>query len=102
MASATTPGSRVVQVDGVDVLIDGEGAETVVLRDRFAGIYRKFVLREGRLVGCVLVGDMQGALFYLGLIICLPIATLLTKAAGIGLDGYLHLVASPGCWRPFA
>ena len=46
----------------------GEGAETVVLRDRFAGIYRKFVLREGRLAGCVLVGDTQGALFYLGLI----------------------------------
>ncbi|HEV7339316.1 MAG TPA: FAD-dependent oxidoreductase [Bosea sp. (in: a-proteobacteria)] len=46
----------------------GEGAETVVLRDRGAGIYRKFVLREGRLAGCVLVGDTQGALFYLGLI----------------------------------
>ena len=46
----------------------GEADETVVLRDRFAGIYRKFVLREGRLAGCVLVGDTQGALFYLGLI----------------------------------
>lgn len=46
----------------------GEGAETVVLRDRLGGIYRKFVLRDGRLVGCVLVGDTQGALFYLGLI----------------------------------
>lgn len=46
----------------------GEGAEIVVLRDRAAGIYRKFVLREGRLAGCVLVGDTQGALFYLGLI----------------------------------
>ena len=46
----------------------GEGAETMVLRDRGAGIYRKFVLREGRLAGCVLVGDTQGALFYLGLI----------------------------------
>lgn len=46
----------------------GEGAEIVVLRDPVAGIYRKFVLREGRLVGCVLVGDTQGALFYLGLI----------------------------------
>lgn len=46
----------------------GEDDETVVLRDRFAGIYRKFVLREGRLAGCVLVGDTQGALFYLGLI----------------------------------
>jgi nitrite reductase (NADH) large subunit len=46
----------------------GEGAEIVVLRDRFAGVYRKFVLREGRLAGCVLVGDTTGALFYLGLI----------------------------------
>jgi nitrite reductase (NADH) large subunit len=46
----------------------GEGAEVVVLRDPVAGIYRKFVLREGRLAGCVLVGDTQGALFYLGLI----------------------------------
>lgn len=46
----------------------GEDDETLVLRDRFAGIYRKFVLREGRLAGCVLVGDTQGALFYLGLI----------------------------------
>ena len=46
----------------------GEGAETVLLRDPAAGIYRKFVLRDGRLAGCVLVGDTQGALFYLGLI----------------------------------
>ncbi|WP_332695944.1 NAD(P)/FAD-dependent oxidoreductase, partial [Bosea sp. (in: a-proteobacteria)] len=46
----------------------GEGAEVVVLRDRGVGIYRKFVLRDGRLAGCVLVGDTQGALFYLGLI----------------------------------
>ncbi|MDR6872965.1 nitrite reductase (NADH) large subunit [Bosea sp. BE125] len=46
----------------------GEGAEILVLRDPTAGIYRKFVLREGRLAGCVLVGDTQGALFYLGLI----------------------------------
>lgn len=46
----------------------GEGAETVLLSDRDAGIYRKFVLREGRLAGCVLVGDTRGALFYLGLI----------------------------------
>lgn len=46
----------------------GEGAEVVVLRDRAAGIYRKFVLRDGRLAGCILVGDTQGALFYLGLI----------------------------------
>ncbi|WNJ88893.1 NAD(P)/FAD-dependent oxidoreductase [Bosea sp. 685] len=46
----------------------GEGTEVLVLRDPAAGIYRKFVLRDGRLAGCVLVGDTQGALFYLGLI----------------------------------
>jgi len=46
----------------------GEGAETILLRDRAAGLYRKFVLREGMLAGCILVGDTQGALFYLGLI----------------------------------
>ncbi|RXT56484.1 assimilatory nitrite reductase large subunit [Bosea sp. Tri-44] len=46
----------------------GEGAEVMVLRDPSAGIYRKFVLRQGRLAGCVLVGDTTGALFYLGLI----------------------------------
>ncbi|MGW9333672.1 NAD(P)/FAD-dependent oxidoreductase [Bosea sp. NPDC055594] len=62
-----------LKVSGVGVFSAGEfeaseGAETVVLRDRSAGIYRKFVLREGRLAGCVLVGDTQGALFYLGLI----------------------------------
>lgn len=62
-----------LKVSGVGVFSAGEfeagdGTETVVLRDPAAGIYRKFVLRDGRLVGCVLVGDTQGALFYLGLI----------------------------------
>lgn len=62
-----------LKVSGVGVFSAGEfeagaGAETLVLRDGAAGIYRKFVLREGRLSGCVLVGDTKGALFYLGLI----------------------------------
>ncbi|MGN6095704.1 MAG: NAD(P)/FAD-dependent oxidoreductase [Bosea sp. (in: a-proteobacteria)] len=62
-----------LKVSGVGVFSAGEfeagdGAETVVLRDPAAGVYRKFVLRGGRLAGCVLVGDTQGALFYLGLI----------------------------------
>jgi len=62
-----------LKVSGVGVFSAGEfeardGAETVVLRDPAGGIYRKFVLRDGRLAGCVLVGDTQGALFYLGLI----------------------------------
>ena len=62
-----------LKVSGVGVFSAGEfeagdGAQTMVLRDRASGVYRKFVLREGRLVGCVLVGDTRGALFYLGLI----------------------------------
>ncbi|WP_186419265.1 FAD-dependent oxidoreductase [Bosea sp. CS1GBMeth4] len=62
-----------LKVSGVGVFSAGEfeagaGAQTVVLRDASGGIYRKFVLREGRLAGCVLVGDTSGALFYLGLI----------------------------------
>lgn len=46
----------------------GEGAQTIVLRDSATGLYRKFVIRDGRLIGCVLVGETQGALFYLRLI----------------------------------
>lgn len=73
---AAYPGSLLstnLKVSGVGVFSAGEfeageGAETVVLRDPASGIYRKFVLREGRLAGCVLVGDTRGALFYLGLI----------------------------------
>lgn len=62
-----------LKVSGVGVFSAGDfeaadGDETVLLRDRAAGIYRKFVLRDGRLAGCILVGETSGALFYLGLI----------------------------------
>jgi nitrite reductase (NADH) large subunit len=62
-----------LKVSGVGVFSAGDieadaACETIVLRDPDAGIYRKFVLREGRLVGCILVGETQGALFYLRLI----------------------------------
>lgn len=44
----------------------GEGAQYCAARsDRSAGIHRKFAPRDGRLLGCVLVGDTQGALFIL-------------------------------------
>jgi nitrite reductase (NADH) large subunit len=73
---ASYPGSLLstnLKVSGIGVFSAGEfeaagDAETAMLRDPASGIYRKFVLREGRLVGCVLVGDTRGALFYLGLI----------------------------------
>jgi nitrite reductase (NADH) large subunit len=62
-----------LKVSGVGVFSAGafeaaEGDETLVLRAPDAGVYRKFLLRAGRLAGCVLVGDTTGALFYLGLI----------------------------------
>lgn len=62
-----------LKVSGIGVFSAGafeahEGAQTIVLRDRATGLYRKFVIRDGRLIGCVLVGDTQGALFYLRLI----------------------------------
>lgn len=62
-----------LKVSGVGVFSAGEfepreGDETILLHDRGAGIYRKFVLRDGRLAGCVLVGETTGALFYLDLI----------------------------------
>lgn len=50
-------------------------------------------MRRSALPGLTLA--LGTTLFYLGLIVCLPIATLLTKAAGIGIEGYLHLVSSP-------
>lgn len=62
-----------LKVSGVGVFSAGEfeagdGAEVMVLRDPSSGVYRKFVLRDGRLAGCILVGDTSGALFYLGLV----------------------------------
>jgi nitrite reductase [NAD(P)H] large subunit len=42
----------------------GEGAETIVLDDQEAAIYRRLVVRDGRLVGAVLVGDTADALWY--------------------------------------
>lgn len=62
-----------LKVSGVSVFSagsvePGEGDDVLLLRDPGMGVYRKFVLRDGRLAGCVLVGDTTGALFYLGLI----------------------------------
>ena len=46
----------------------GEGSEQIVLSDPFAGIYRKLVLRDGRLVGACLYGDTAGGAWYLRLL----------------------------------
>ncbi len=69
------PGSVIatnLKVSGVSVFsagdFEGAGADHIVLRDEGLSSYRKLVLRDGRLVGAVLVGDTQDALWYSGLI----------------------------------
>ncbi len=61
-----------LKVSGVPVFsagdFEGEGAETIILRDEVLPAYRKLVLRNGRLVGTILYGDTADALWYLDLI----------------------------------
>ncbi len=47
---------------------DGEGRDAAILDDRHAGRYRKLVFEGRRLVGCVMVGETEDALWYLDLI----------------------------------
>jgi nitrite reductase (NADH) large subunit len=46
----------------------GGDAEEIVAEDRRSGVYKKLVVRDGRLAGVVLVGDADDALWYLDLI----------------------------------
>lgn len=61
-----------LKVSGVDVFSAGDflgeaASDEVVLSDPGAGVYRKLVLREGRLTGAVLCGDTADSQFYLDL-----------------------------------
>ena len=62
-----------LKVTGIDLFSAGifepaPGDEPVVLRDRASGVYRKLVLRQGRLAGALLYGDAGEADWYLELI----------------------------------
>lgn len=61
-----------LKVSGVPVFsagdFEGKGGECIVWKDAGRGSYRKFVVREGRLAGVVLVGDTADALWYLELL----------------------------------
>ena len=61
-----------LKVSGVPVFsagdFEGVGAEHIVWRDASAGVYRKFVVRAGRLAGVVLIGDTTDALWFRDLI----------------------------------
>lgn len=60
-----------LKISGIDIYSAGEldaDGEQLVLRDETGGCYRRLVLREGRLVGAVLVGDKRGGTWYSELI----------------------------------
>ena len=74
---ASYPGSVLatnLKVSGVNVFSAGDflgataEAEEIVLRDPAAGVYKKLVIADGRLVGAVLFGDTADGLWYLDLI----------------------------------
>ena len=74
---ASYPGSVLatnLKVSGVNVFSAGDflgataEAEEIVLSDPAAGIYKKLVIAQGRLVGAVLFGDTADGLWYLDLI----------------------------------
>jgi nitrite reductase (NADH) large subunit len=58
--------STKLKVTGIELFSAGDfaggpGTETIALHDPEAGVYRKVVLREGRVAGAVLYGDTDGA-----------------------------------------
>lgn len=60
-----------LKISGIEIFSAGDldlGGEHLVLRDESAGVYRRLVLREGRLVSAILVGDKRGGGWYSELI----------------------------------
>jgi len=62
-----------LKVTGVDLysvgdFLGGEGSEELVLRDRRSGIYKRLVLKDNRLTGAVLYGDVRDGPWYFDLI----------------------------------
>ena len=73
-ASFTTrPLATSLKITGVDVFSAGalmaadEADDEITLRDDRRGLYKKIVLRDNRLVGAVLYGDIADGSWYLGL-----------------------------------
>lgn len=62
-----------LKVTGIDLysvgdFTGGEGSEALVLRDRRSGIYKKLVVKDDRLTGAVLYGDVRDGPWYFDLI----------------------------------
>ena len=63
------PTATKLKVTGINLFsvgnfLGGEGCETLEYRDKEAGIYKKLVLQNDRLIGAVLYGDTQEGAFY--------------------------------------
>ncbi len=61
------------KVTGIDLfsagdLAAGEGTEEVVRRDRRGGVYQRLVLKDNRVIGAVLYGDVKDGGWYFDLI----------------------------------
>ncbi len=61
---ATTLKVSGVSLFSAGVVREAPGAETLVLSDPARGVYRKLVVRDGRLEGAVLYGDTAGSGWY--------------------------------------
>jgi nitrite reductase (NADH) large subunit len=63
-----------LKITGIDVFSAGmltaadDADDTITLSDAAAGVYKKLLLREDRLVGCVLYGDVADGPWYVELI----------------------------------
>lgn len=57
-----------VQLFSAGAFATGTGSEQILLRDPAMGVYRKLVLRDDRLAGAVLLGDVAEGAWYLDLI----------------------------------
>ncbi len=74
-AFVARPYVTMLKVSGVDVHVMGdidagtvEGLEVLCYRDRAFGIYKKLVLRQRRVVGALLFGDIDGSQLFFQLI----------------------------------
>ena len=65
--------STKLKVSGIDLFSagdfsGGDGAEDIVMRDAARGLYKRVVVKEGRLVGAVLYGDTSDGGWYFDLL----------------------------------
>ena len=65
--------STKLKVTGIDLFsagdfTGGEGTEEIVLSDPFAGVYKKLVIKDDRLVGACLYGDTADGSWYFELL----------------------------------